>query len=479
MNHQEQTTHPPQEADCGHAHAETAHADGCGHDHSHGGGHGHHHITVDDETSGSRLLLTLVLNLIIPIAQVIGGIMANSMALVSDAIHNFSDFTAVLISYIAYRIGKKGANLGNTFGYRRAEVLAALINVGILFGASLVIVYEAVIRFAHPEPVSGTIVMALAGVGIAGNGFSAWLLHKDAAHSLNVRGAFLHMVGDLLTSVAVLANGVILYFFQGWGWLDPALSLLIVAFIWKSAWPIFKQAVAVLMNATPAGLDLNSVSKTLTGISEVKAVHYLHAWNAAPGSIAFSCHVVVDDQMVSRTETVAEKMRHQLWHRFRIDHPVLQFESAACGNGGLLCELSCNGETAPATTDTNKDGHKPAAGVSRTQSYVYTGLRLVLGVVFLYASYDKILHPQAFAQAVFNYQILPDAAVNLAALVLPWLELFLGLCLVAGLWLPGATVTSTGLLAVFIGALVFNQIRGLDIHCGCFSTETTAGTADF
>jgi uncharacterized membrane protein YphA (DoxX/SURF4 family) len=118
------------------------------------------------------------------------------------------------------------------------------------------------------------------------------------------------------------------------------------------------------------------------------------------------------------------------------------------------------------------------AGALRFQPLLFHVLRLLLGGVFLYASYDKILHPQAFAQAVYNYQILPDAAVNLAALVLPWLELLLGLCLVVGLWLPGVSVTSAGLLVLFSGALVFNQIRGLDVHCGCFSTETTDGPAD-
>jgi uncharacterized membrane protein YphA (DoxX/SURF4 family) len=112
----------------------------------------------------------------------------------------------------------------------------------------------------------------------------------------------------------------------------------------------------------------------------------------------------------------------------------------------------------------------------RLQSFVFHALRLLLGAVFLYASYDKILNPEAFAQAVYNYQILPDAVVNLTALALPWLELLLGLCLVTGVWLPGATVTSAGLLLIFIAALVFNQVRGLDIHCGCFSTETTDGT---
>lgn len=114
---------------------------------------------------------------------------------------------------------------------------------------------------------------------------------------------------------------------------------------------------------------------------------------------------------------------------------------------------------------------------SRFQTFLIHALRLLLGAVYLYASYEKILNPQAFAQAVYNYQILPDSAVNLAALILPWLEALLGLCLIAGLWLPGATVVSTGLLAIFIGALVFNQMRGLDIYCGCFSTETSDGPA--
>ena len=147
---------------------------------------------------------TLALNLIIPTAQIIGGLLAGSVALISDAVHNFSDFTALLISYIAFRIGRRGATAFNTFGYRRAEIMAALINVLLLAGASGIILYHAVERFFNPQAVNGLVVIILAGVGVVGNGLSAWLLHRDAAHSLNVRGAFLHMVGDLLTSVAVL-----------------------------------------------------------------------------------------------------------------------------------------------------------------------------------------------------------------------------------------------------------------------------------
>jgi cobalt-zinc-cadmium efflux system protein len=262
------------------------------------------------------------------------------VALISDAAHNFSDFTALLIAYVAYRIGRRGASPRNTFGYRRAEVMAALLNVAILVGASLYIVYEAVERFREPQAINGLFVMGIAGIGIAGNGLSAWLLHRDAKHSLNVRGAFLHMVGDLATSVAVAVSGLVV-FFKPWYWLDPVLSLFIVLFILKNCWGILRDASAILMNATPRGLDIRRVKDTLQEIPGVCSVHYLHAWNVSSSSIAFSCHVVVADQPVSETEAVAERIRNTLSRGFGVDHPILQFETAACGNGGMLCEISC------------------------------------------------------------------------------------------------------------------------------------------
>jgi cation diffusion facilitator family transporter len=156
---------------------------------------GHHHAIDVQETSGTQLLITLVLNLIIPVVQIIAGVFAHSMALIADATHKFSDFTAILISYIAFRIGKKGATDRQTFGYRRAEIMAALLNVTILAGACVFILYGALQRFLSPEIVSGHIVIWAALVGIIGNGFSAWLLHQDTKHNLNIKGAFLHMLG--------------------------------------------------------------------------------------------------------------------------------------------------------------------------------------------------------------------------------------------------------------------------------------------
>lgn len=298
----------------------------------------HRHIDSIDST-GFRLLITLMLNFIIPVIQLIGGVYANSMSLISDATHNFSDFIAVLISYVGYRVGQRGASAKHTFGYWRAEIMAALLNVAILVGASVYIVYEASQRLFNPEPVTGLVVVWIAGVGVIGNGFSAWLLHKDAKHSLNIKGAFLHMVGDLLTSVAVLVGGMVLIF-KPWYWLDPVLSLLIVYFILKNCWGILKEAGGILMNATPAGIDIEEVKETLEQISGVCGVHYLHAWNLSSSSIAFSCHIVVSDQPVSQTETLARTIRETLLNRFGIDHPVLQFETSQCGNGTILCEIS-------------------------------------------------------------------------------------------------------------------------------------------
>jgi cobalt-zinc-cadmium efflux system protein len=312
-------------------------------EHVHGstGACSHHHVDVKD-TSGFRLLLTLALNFMIPVVQVIGGVYAHSMALISDATHNFSDFVAVLIAYIAHRIGRKGASFQNTFGYKRAEILAAATNVAILIAASAFIIYGAVDRFYHPQPVLGNVVILLAGVGILGNGLSAWLLHRDSKHSLNVRGAFLHMLGDLLTSVIVLISGAILLF-RPWYWLDPLLSILIVLFILKNCWSILKASAGILMNATPKGLDLEEIKDFLEKIPGVCGIHYLHAWNISASSIGFSCHVEVVDQRVSQTEKLGETIRHELFHRYGIDHPVLQFETAECGNGGILCEVSCGG----------------------------------------------------------------------------------------------------------------------------------------
>jgi cation diffusion facilitator family transporter len=307
----------------------------CSHGHSHGG-HGHAHTL---NTTGGRLLITLVFNLVIPVVQIIGGIFANSMALISDAMHNFSDFFALFVAYLANKIGRRPPSARNTFGYKRAEILSAALNVMLLSVAAGFIVYEGFIRLLHPESVTGNVVAIIAGVGVVGNGLSALMLHRDAKHNLNIRGAFLHMVGDLMTSVAVVLNGIILMF-KPWYWLDPLLSLVIAVFILKNCWLILREAVGILMDATPAGLDIHELKHAMETIPGVDDVHHLHAWSICANSTALSCHAVVQDQPVSQTARLRDDLRHLLRHRFAIDHPVLQFETGLCGEEDVFCHPS-------------------------------------------------------------------------------------------------------------------------------------------
>lgn len=455
--------------------------------HGHGVGGAHAHGPSPGDVSGRRLLLSMGLNLLIPAAQVAGGILANSVALLSDAVHNFSDFAALCIAYGAWRIGRRGATARHTFGFRRVEILAALLNVLILAGACSVLLYEAIDRFRHPQDVSGVWVMALAAVGVVGNGFSAFLLHRDAAHNLNVRGAFLHMVGDLLTSVGVLVTGAVLIV-RRWTWLDPLLSVVIVIFILKNCWAVLQEAVAVLLNAAPRHVDIARIKEALEELPGVVNAHYLHAWQVSSSSIAFSCHLVVPDQRLSEGEEVSRRAGELLRHRFGIDHPIIQLETRSCGNGALLCEVSCPGGQAPcagppepAACGAREGEASSRAGAGkafrRLAQAAFTTARLVLGLVFLYAAYEKILSPLDFAQAVYNYQILPSWAVNAVALTLPWLEAVIGVCLMAGLWLPGASTLATGLLGVFLAALGFNMLRGLDVDCGCFGAGDSSGSS--
>jgi cation diffusion facilitator family transporter len=434
-------------------------------------GHAAHHHAVWEDSTGGRLLITLALNFIIPVVQVIGGLAAGSMALISDATHNFSDFTAILISYIALKISKKGATLQNTFGYRRAEILAALLNAAILFGASGFIVYGAFQRLHAPEIVSGELVMGIAAIGVIGNGFSAWLLHRDAKDSLNVRGAFLHMMGDMLTSVVVLLNGLILIY-KPWYWLDPLLSLMIVIFILKNCWSILKASSAILMNATPGDLDIQAVQTFLQNFPDILGVHYLHAWRLGSSGVAFSCHVVVNDQPISQTRELRYKINQSLFHEFGIDHPVLQFETDPCGDGTLFCEHACAAESLSQPPE--QSNSRPDPDKKSWPRHVALVARLIMAGVFIYASFDKILHPAAFSEAVYNYQLLPAQLINLLALILPWLELILGVLLLCGIWMPGAVLGINLLMITFLSALIINTARGLNISCGCFSTEATA-----
>jgi len=295
--------------------------------------HRHH----DKETSwGRRLVATMVMNLLIPAIQIYGGVVAGSMALISDALHNLSDFTSVLISYAALRLGRRGPTFQQTFGYKRLEVLGALLNVALLYGVGFYIAFEGWMRFQHPEPIRGSLVVWVALLAFLGNLVSTWMLRTGARVNLNMRAAFLHMLTDALTSLGVAVLGLV-WIFHPWYWLDPVVSWIIVAMILYGGWDILKRIFVILMNATPPGIDLQAIRKEVEAIDGIEGIHHLHVWNPSAESVALAAHIIVPDQMLSRVDELAAKVRDLLFCRFGIDHPTLQFETKAYEDAALLC----------------------------------------------------------------------------------------------------------------------------------------------
>jgi cobalt-zinc-cadmium efflux system protein len=286
---------------------------------------------------GIRLFITMAMNLLIPAVQIVVGVLAGSMALISDALHNLSDFASLLVSYIALKIGRKGPSLTQSFGYRRAEILAAVFNVALLFGAGIYIVVEGWARLKNPTVIQGSWVIWAALLGLTANGISTWMLQAGARENLNLRGAFFHMLVDTLTSLGVLILGI-LWLYRPWYWLDPIVSWAIVILIFYGGWGILKEALLILMNAVPPGIDLEAIQQEVESIEGVEGLHHLHVWNPSSGTIALAAHVIVPDQMLGKVDELAKKVRALLLSRFNIDHPILQFETRAYASQDLLCE---------------------------------------------------------------------------------------------------------------------------------------------
>jgi cobalt-zinc-cadmium efflux system protein len=297
--------------------------------------HNHHH---EESSWGKRLIISMIMNLIIPLVQIAGGIVSGSMALISDALHNLSDFISLLINYGALIIGKRGPNLRQTFGYKRVEIFATVISVAILYGAAFYIAVEAWQRLYKPQPIAGWLVIWIALLGFAGNIISAWMLHSGSKTSLNMKSAFLHMLSDAATSLIVAVLGIV-WLYKPWYWLDPVFSWLIVLLIIYSGWGLLKDGILVLMNATPPGIDLRDIQKSLESLEGVREIHDLHVWNPSTESIALAVHITVPDQMLSRVDELAGKVREVLLHEYKIDHPTLQFEANTCDDAQLLCSI--------------------------------------------------------------------------------------------------------------------------------------------
>lgn len=284
--------------------------------------HHHHHR----EVSGKNLLIATLLNLVITVVEIAGGILSNSLALLSDALHNLSDTFATFIAYVATRVGKKNATTKKTFGYKRVEILAAMLNAVILIIICFYLFKEAWDRLQNPEPIKSLIVIIVAMVGLGANVLAVALLRKDSKKSINVKAAYVHLIGDSLSSVVVvLAAGAIQLF--GIYWLDPLVTFLIGIYLIRESYVILKEAVSILMQSTPENINLKKIQSKVEAFPEVQSLHHLHVWTLDEKEIHLEAHVeLTSDWKISEAKEIQENIEKLLEEKFHISHITLQLE---------------------------------------------------------------------------------------------------------------------------------------------------------
>ncbi len=298
------------------------------HVHSH---HGSHH-----EKTGAVLFISLILTAGFVALEAVAGLRSGSLALLSDAGHNFTDAFALVLAGIGFVLRSRPANHIKTYGYRRAEVLAAFINALLLVALSLVLFYESYGRLIHPRPVSEGVMIWIAGIGLVLNlGIAIGL--DGHGKDLNVRAAWLHMLGDAASCAAIIAGAIVMRY-TGWLAVDPVLSMLIaVAIIW-TGWDIFRDSLNILLEGLPKGLALADVIHAVRTVDGVLDVHDLHIWSIGSDAHALSCHVLIEDMPPSASESILRRVNQVLGERFGIHHTTIQFEHIRC----LLADGSCS-----------------------------------------------------------------------------------------------------------------------------------------
>jgi cobalt-zinc-cadmium efflux system protein len=302
---------------------------------------GHHH----DHTHGmakQTLRLAFFLTIIILVAELVGGVLANSLALLSDAGHVITDIFALGLAWFAIAQAERPANARKTFGYHRVGILAALANAVTLIAVAFVIVLEAIQRFQHPEPIQPLIMFFSAGIGIAVNLFIGFGLHKES-DSLNVRAASLHVFGDIGASVGVIVAGFIILL-TGWMPIDPLLSIGIALLIAIGAVRILRETTDILLEAVPKDISMSKLVADMKHVQGVQDVHDLHVWSIASGMSALSCHVLIDDLPPSGSSPILQTLNNMLSEQYHIGHSTIQFEcnaheGAGCEVDGLYCCL--------------------------------------------------------------------------------------------------------------------------------------------
>lgn len=273
-----------------------------------------------------NLLLATALNLVIALAEAMGGIISGSLALLSDALHNLGDSASTLIAYIASVYASRQPSGKRTFGYKRMEILAALINAFTLISITLFLFYEAYKRFSEPATINTTVMLVVAMIGLLANIYGVILLRKDSGKNINVRAAYIHLLGDSLSSAVVIAGGLIIML-TGITWIDPLITILIGLYILKEALSILMESIKILMQFTPPGLNLDLVKSDLEKYKAVRNVHHMHAWNLTDNQTHFECHIdTAHDMKLSELNSLREEIELMLNEHFGLRHVTIQFE---------------------------------------------------------------------------------------------------------------------------------------------------------
>ncbi|MBT3385890.1 MAG: cation transporter [Prolixibacteraceae bacterium] len=284
------------------------------------------HKHKSDGVSLPKLLFTIFLNILITIAQLIGGIVSGSLALISDAIHNFSDSVSVILAYFAQVLSQKPVTRKSTFGYKRAEILAAFINALALIGISVFLVFEAVDRFQNPMEIDARWMFWLGVLGLFANGISVLVLEREKNKNLNIKAAYLHLMGDALTSLAVILGAVLIWVFKIY-WADPLITILISIYLFIHTIKLLKESVTILMQMAPIDLEVSDIENRMMQNQSIKNIHHIHVWNLTDKLIHFECHIELkDDIRVSETNEIFESINKVLNDEFDIGHLTIQFE---------------------------------------------------------------------------------------------------------------------------------------------------------
>lgn len=278
------------------------------------------------EIKGTNLIISIFLNLLITIAQIIGGIISGSLALISDALHNFSDVLSLVFSLIAHKLSRRKASINNTFGYKRAELIAAFVNASTLVIVAFILIYGAIERFINPHPIKSTLVIWLALLGIIVNGLSVFLLKKDAEHNINMKSAYLHLLTDMLASVAVLIGGILMKFY-GWFWVDSVMTIIIAIYLIIVGVKLLWTSTKMLMLFTPEHIDIKEIVREVHKIPGVNKLHHIHVWHLNDEELHLEAHLdCSEDIKMSEFNTLLDKVEQVLFHKFHINHINIQPE---------------------------------------------------------------------------------------------------------------------------------------------------------